>query len=296
MWLTLSLLAAGLAGREVLAGPEGPVFDDPAMVTECMRAAKTLAEWAGPVRGVTRAQSGAPRTEPFVVNPDASPGIRAVINPDQILSTLSGNYRDEVTQLWRNGHLNTNELLELSLIDSVGIPIEGNLVAYRQRAANGEVVPGGTISTITPEMREKVLRAERKPTTSREVRGAHHAGILKDPNYQIVEQTLNPNGTISVKFRKLLVTPESPEGVWSKNKKSTLAPERWSEEDIDIATSITYGSGQVAKTEDRADGKVYFMRETLVFVDDSGVKSKPVEWEIVVNDKDEIISSYPTGS
>ncbi|MCB0406198.1 MAG: hypothetical protein KDD51_15560 [Bdellovibrionales bacterium] len=296
VWLSIGVLAVGVAGRSSLAGPPKPAFDDPVILARCAQAAKTLAEWAGPRRGVTRAEPENPRPAPFVINPSASPGIRAVINPEQLLASLAPKHREAVTRLWRNGHLSAGELLELQIIDSVGFPLENKLSEYQNRAAGGEIVPGGTVSTITAEVREKMLRAERKPTSSREVRGAHHAGILKDPDYQIVEQKLNPNGTISVRFKKWLVTPEKPDGEWSKNKKSTLAPENWSEEDIDVATSITYGSGQVVKTEERENEIVYYLRETLIFIDDAGVQSKPVEWEILVTDKDEVISSYPTGS
>jgi hypothetical protein len=132
----------------------------------------------------------------------------------------------------------------------------------------------------------KILFGEQKGTTPgtadfRTIRGGHSPRILTDPNYQILSQTNNPDGTIVAKFQKL-VSPGPPQ-VWSKTKTSTLAPSGWTDNDMLRA------GDQVAKTPPvlppRTSDGATLHRDTI----------NGVQWEVIKDASGNVTSSYPTG-
>ncbi len=121
----------------------------------------------------------------------------------------------------------------------------------------------------------------------REIIGAHSPRILTDPNFKVHSQTMNPDGTTSVRFRKILqkASPGPPPvaEVLSKTKFSNLAPSSWS--DVDI---IRAGK-KVAKTPPvlgpRATDGATLHRDIV----------NGVQWEVIKNSSKRITSSFPTG-
>ncbi|MGL5941712.1 MAG: EndoU domain-containing protein [Waterburya sp.] len=131
----------------------------------------------------------------------------------------------------------------------------------------------------------KILLGEQKGTTPgtadfRTIRGAHSPKILTDPNYQIISQTPNSDGTIVAKFKKL-ISP-GPPAEWSKTKTSTLAPSSWSDSDILRAgDQIAKEPPIISRISDRAT----LHRGTV----------NSVQWEVIKDASGKVTSSYPTG-
>jgi len=227
-------------------------------------------------------------------------GIRGTINPDELIDALIPGDRAKVRDAWVNGLINANQLLELHWICTLtGKPAQEMLDQY---AADGGNYGPSSITVAPNGLKQKIIEGEKKPNKPREIRGAHSPTILNDPaKFQIVSQSTNPNGTINVKFKKWVVTPENPEGIWSKPKPSTLAPLNWTEEDVDYAGQITLMHGKFHKSEKREGETVTFLRYPAYRMveedlDHKSTKAGTIEWEIIVNDKNEITSSYPTGN
>jgi len=152
------------------------------------------------------------------------------------------------------------------------------------------------------EFDEKVLHGETKLPTDpgvkpvgnqRAIRGGHSSDILENPNYEIMTPTrnadgswpTNDDGTLSVKFKvKLYDDPSGvpAENVWSKPKKSTLAPESWSNHRI-IAAGDEVGSTSPLATRARDSATLH----------QGSIDG--VSWEVLKDSSGRTISSYPTG-
>ena len=103
-------------------------------------------------------------------------------------------------------------------------------------------------------MREKILYGERVPNPnspgglSNELRGAHSPKIKSRPDFVVDVICNNPDGTTTVKLKKLF-----PDGNVSRKKKSTLAPDTWSDDKIMDTTDQVASTPPLAiRLSDRA--------------------------------------------
>ncbi|MGA9770394.1 MAG: DUF4157 domain-containing protein [Blastocatellia bacterium] len=135
----------------------------------------------------------------------------------------------------------------------------------------------------------KILYGEPKATpppgtpptgVAREIRGAHSPQILSDPDFNILSKTTNADGTIEVRFNKLL--SKGPPPVYSKTKSSsTLAPLSWSD------NVILEAGDKVAKSSPvrvAPDGRTLHLQ-----------KVDGIEWCVIKDNSGTITSSFPTG-
>lgn len=133
-------------------------------------------------------------------------------------------------------------------------------------------------------MREKILYGERVPSPnspggfSNKLIGAHSPRIKSRPDFDVEVIGKNSDGTTTVKLVK-----EFPDGSISKIKKSTLAPDSWSDDKIMDVTNQVASTPPVAISL-RGDGSTLHRQ----IVDG-------VEWEIIKDASGNITSSYPTG-
>ena len=133
-------------------------------------------------------------------------------------------------------------------------------------------------------MREKILYGERVPNPnspgglSNKLIGAHSPKIKSRPDFVVDVICNNRDGTTSVKLVKLF-----PDGSISKIKKSTLAPDSWSDDKIIDTTNQVARTSPVA-TSSRGDGSTLHRQ----IVDG-------VEWEVIKDSSGNVTSSYPTG-
>ena len=133
-------------------------------------------------------------------------------------------------------------------------------------------------------MREKILYGERVPNPnspgglSNKLIGAHSPKIKSRPDFEVEVLCNNSDGTTSVKLVKLF-----PDGSISKIKKSTLAPDSWSDDKIIDTTNQVAKTSPVA-TSSRGDGSTLHRQ----IVDG-------VEWEVIKDSSGNVTSSYPTG-
>ncbi len=133
-------------------------------------------------------------------------------------------------------------------------------------------------------MREKILYGERVPNPnspgglSNKLIGAHSPKIKSRPDFEVEVLCNNSDGTTSVKLVKLF-----PDGSISKIKKSTLAPDTWSDDKIIDTTNQVARTSPVA-TSSRGDGSTLHRQ----IVDG-------VEWEVIKDSSGNVTSSYPTG-
>jgi hypothetical protein len=133
-------------------------------------------------------------------------------------------------------------------------------------------------------MREKILYGERvsNPNSpgglSNKLIGAHSPKIKSRPDFEVEVLCNNSDGTTSVKLVKLF-----PDGSISKIKKSTLAPDSWSDDKIIDTTNQVARTSPVA-TSSRGDGSTLHRQ----IVDG-------VEWEVIKDSSGNVTSSYPTG-
>jgi hypothetical protein len=133
-------------------------------------------------------------------------------------------------------------------------------------------------------MREKILYGERVPNPnspgglSNKLIGAHSPKIKSRPDFEVEVLCNNSDGTTSVKLVKLF-----PDGSISKIKKSTLAPDSWSDDKIIDTTNQVARTSPVA-TSSRGDGSTLHRQ----IVDG-------VEWEVIKDSSGNVTSSYPTG-
>ena len=138
--------------------------------------------------------------------------------------------------------------------------------------------------TEQKDLDNKILCGRRKDMSKltgdgREIVGAHSPRILGDPDFRILSQTVNADGTIQVGFKKLISSALPL--VWSKNKSSTLAPLWW------LDNQIFWVGEKVAKTAPvfrRARDGSTLHRDTIV----------GVQWEVILQGG-KMTSSYPTG-
>jgi hypothetical protein len=142
----------------------------------------------------------------------------------------------------------------------------------------------------------KVLRGEQShpqpPGTTpvgaaREIRGAHSPEILTDPDFRIISQTTNPDGTLNVKFQKVLQPaqpgPPPVAEVLSRPKTSTLAPPGWTDADIVRAGDQVANTAPVSTTR-ASDGA------TLQLGTVNGV-----QFAVIKDASGKVTSSFPTG-
>ncbi|MFE1748582.1 EndoU domain-containing protein [Coleofasciculus sp. H7-2] len=132
-------------------------------------------------------------------------------------------------------------------------------------------------------MREKILYRERVPNPnspvvlSNKLIGAHSPRIKIRPDFDVEVISNNADSTTTVKLVK-----QFPDGSISKFKKSTLAPDSWSDDKIINVTN------QVActplATSLRGDSSTLHRQ----IVDG-------VEWEVMKDSSGKVTSSYPTG-
>ena len=132
-------------------------------------------------------------------------------------------------------------------------------------------------------MREKILYGERVPNPnspgglSNELRGAHSPKIKSSPDFVVDVISNNSDGTTTVKLKKLF-----PDGNASRKKKSTLAPDTWSDDKIMDTTDQVASTPAIAiRLSDRAT----LHQQTVDGVD----------WLVIKDSLDNVISSYPTG-
>lgn len=133
-------------------------------------------------------------------------------------------------------------------------------------------------------MREKILYGERvsNPNSpgglSNKLIGAHSPKIKSRPDFNVEVISNNADGTTTVKLVK-----QFPDGSISKIKKSTLAPNNWSDEKI-IDTTNQVASTPTIVISSRGDGSTLH-RQTV----------DRVEWEVIKDSSGNVTSSYPTG-
>ena len=132
-------------------------------------------------------------------------------------------------------------------------------------------------------MREKILYGERVPNPnspgglSNELRGAHSPKIKSRPDFVVDVICNNPDGTTIVKLKKLF-----PDGNVSRTKKSTLAPDTWSDDKIMDTTDQVGSTPPIAiRLSDRAT----LHQQTVDGVD----------WVVIKDSLENVISSYRTG-
>ncbi len=139
-----------------------------------------------------------------------------------------------------------------------------------------EVHPNPSKTEISADMEEKILYGKRK-TPSNELIGGHSPAIKNDPNYNVEVIANNPDGTTDVKF-----VTQYEDGNLSRIKKSTLAPDNWSNDKIIDVTNQVADSNPISV---RARDGATLHRQTI----------DGVQWEVIKDSSGQIISSYPTG-
>lgn len=139
-------------------------------------------------------------------------------------------------------------------------------------ALDSKILEGRTVAPPTPGV---------PPTgAAREIIGAHSPRILTRPDFNIMSQVTNADGTISVKFTKQ-VSP-GPPPVMSSPKRSTLAPASWSDADI-LRTGDQVANTPAIQTRIRDGATLH--RDVV----------NGVQWEVIKDASGRVTSSYPTG-
>lgn len=133
-------------------------------------------------------------------------------------------------------------------------------------------------------MRDKILYGERVPNPnspgglSNKLIGAHSPKIKSRSDFDVEVLSNNPDCTTTIKLVK-----EFSDGSVSKIKKSTLAPDSWSDDKIIEVTNQVACTPPVA-TSSRGDSSTLHRQ----IVDG-------VEWEVIKDSAGNVASSYPTG-
>ena len=146
---------------------------------------------------------------------------------------------------------------------------------------SGESVQGAI--RIAPETAEKILYGARVPNPnspggwSHALVGAHSPRIKNHPDFVYDVLSQNADGTTTVRLIQRF-----PDGQLSKIKKSTLAPETWSDEKI-ITMTQQVGDTPPVATRVRDGATLHRQR-----VDG-------VEWEVIKDVTGNVTSAYPTG-
>ncbi|WP_236671997.1 EndoU domain-containing protein, partial [Enterococcus sp. BWB1-3] len=147
---------------------------------------------------------------------------------------------------------------------------------HGDEAASAGKKASGAKSTLTPEMKAKILEGQRKGT-SNGINGGHSPNINNaNPNFATETIKVNPDGTKVIKYTK-----QFPDGNISKIKTSTVFPDGWS--DKNIIDSIHEVSNSNAIGQRSIDGLTLHRG-----------KINGVEID-VIKKGNEIISGYPVG-
>ncbi len=92
----------------------------------------------------------------------------------------------------------------------------------------------GSSNHLPSELQEKILYGERRPPNSNRIVGAHSPQIKNDPNFTVRVINNNSDSTTFVESIK-----QFPDGTFSRSKKSTLAPDTWSDvKIIDVTNQV----------------------------------------------------------
>jgi RHS repeat-associated protein len=132
-------------------------------------------------------------------------------------------------------------------------------------------------------LRRKILYGERvaNPASpggmSNRIIGGHSPRIKTHPDYAYEVISNNADGTTSVRFVK-----QFPDGNLSRIKRSTLAPDHWSN---DKMITTTNDVSQSPAVDTRARDGATLHRQTV----------DGVQWEVIKDSSGNITSSYPTG-
>jgi hypothetical protein len=132
-------------------------------------------------------------------------------------------------------------------------------------------------------MAQKILYGTRLPhlhspgSWSQVLIGAHSPKIKSHPDFVAEVLSHNPDGTTTVRLVKRF-----PDDQLSKLKKSTLAPDSWSDEKV-IAVTQQVGDTPAIATRVRDGATLHRQR-----VDG-------VEWEVIKDVSGDVTSAYPTG-
>lgn len=143
-------------------------------------------------------------------------------------------------------------------------------------------VPEGTTS-ISPETTQKILYGARVPHLSSPggwslvLIGAHSPKIKNHPDFVTEVLSHNADGTTTVRLVKRF-----PEGQLSKLKKSTLAPDSWSDAQIIM---VTHQVGDTPAVATRVRDGAMLHRQRV----------EGIAWEVIKDVSGNVTSSYPTG-
>ncbi|SMF30550.1 EndoU domain-containing protein [Pseudobacteriovorax antillogorgiicola] len=131
---------------------------------------------------------------------------------------------------------------------------------------------------VTPDLETKILTGGVNPSDPRKLTGVHSPRIVDDSRFTIVDTvSRNADGTTTVRVKKDL-----GDGVVSKNKKTTLYPDNWTDEKIANSVRYTSASDPIAKRA--RDGATYH-RQVV-----DGVEVA------VVKEGGNVTSGFPTGT
>ena len=131
---------------------------------------------------------------------------------------------------------------------------------------------------VTPDLQTKILTGGVNPSDPRKLTGVHSPRITDNSRFTILETvSKNADGTTSVRVKKDLGS-----GIASKNKKTTLYPDNWTDEKISNSVRYTSASDPIAKRA--RDGATYHRQ----IVD--GVEVA------VVKEGGQVTSGFPTGT
>ena len=115
----------------------------------------------------------------------------------------------------------------------------------------------------------------------RTLRGAHSPNINGHPDYQVTPKSVASDGSQVVSVKKKLYDDGAGNEVWSKPKKTTLAPAGWTHGDMVDATAATAATPPY---QTHADGRTNHQHT-----------HDGVNWVVVKDPSGNIISSFPRG-
>ncbi len=178
-------------------------------------------------------------------------------------------------------------------------PLESSVTPHPEPSVTPPLepsVPPASPTSVTPQTQEKILYGDRivkdDGTPTQKLIGGHSADITNQPNYTFYDKqgpgnyveipkanaATNPDGTRVVYFKK-----EYSDGTMSSNfKKSTIAPDSWSNDKI-MNTTQQVGESPPVGVRGR-DGATWH-RQTV----------DGVEWDVIKDSTGNVTSSYPTG-
>ena len=151
-----------------------------------------------------------------------------------------------------------------------------------RQGGGGKEPPRGTTS-ISPGTTQKILYGARVPHPSslggwsQALIGAHSPRIKNHPDFVSEVLSHNSDGTTTVRLVKRF-----PDGQLSKLKKSTLAPDSWSNAQI---ITVTQQVGDTPAVATRVRDGATLHRQRV----------EGIEWEVIKDVSGNVTSSYPTG-